>query len=189
MKRSMPPLALVLLSFLLAGRPLDLPAGQSGEKPTVSIDPKLFNGMQYHSLGFNRGGRSTAVAGVPDRPLTYYFGSTGGGVWKTNDAGITWTNLSDGFFEAGSIGAIAVADSDPNVVYAGTGSACPRGNISPGNGIYKSTDAGKTWKHTGLKEAGQIGRIRVHPKDHNLVYVAAVGHLFGPNDERGVFRS
>ena len=159
------------------------------DKANITVDPALFGGMQYRSLGFSRGGRSTAVAGVPNKPLTYYFGSTGGGVWKTNDAGITWTNVSDGFFEAGSIGAIAVADSDPNVVYVGTGSACPRGNISPGIGMYKSTDAGKTWKHIGIREAGQIGRIRIHPKDHDLVYVAALGNLFGPNDERGVFRS
>src|SRR5439155_11210707 len=103
--------------------------------------------------------------------------------------GMRWSNVSDGFFEAGSIGAVAVAESDGNVVYAGTGSACPRGNISSGVGVYRSTDAGKTWKHAGLREAGQIGRIRVHPRDPDLVYVAALGHIFGPNDERGVFRS
>ncbi len=189
MKRTLSAVAVVLLACLLSGRSLDLPAAQGGDKSYVTVDPNLLKGLQYRSLGFSRGGRATAVAGIPDKPLTYYFGSTGGGVWKTNDAGITWTNVSDGFFEVGSIGAIAVADSDPNVVYVGTGSACPRGNISPGGGVYKSTDAGKTWKLIGLKEAGQIGRIRVHPKDHNLVYVAALGHLFGPNEERGVFRS
>ena len=109
----------------------------------VTIKPDLFDGLRYRLLDFSRGGRSTAVAGVASDPLTYYFGSTGGGVWKTRDAGLTWTNISDGFFEAGSIGAIAVAESDPNVIYVGTGSACPRGNISPGVGLYKSTDAGK----------------------------------------------
>jgi photosystem II stability/assembly factor-like uncharacterized protein len=163
------------------------PAGPADAN--VTVKPGLFDGLRYRLLDFSRGGRSTAVAGVASDPLTYYFGSTGGGVWKTRDAGLTWTNISDGFFEAGSIGAIAVAESDPNVIYVGTGSACPRGNISPGVGMYKSTDAGKTWKHAGLREAGQIGRVQVHPKDCDLVYVAAVGHIFGPNDERGVFRS
>src|SRR5438093_9054705 len=189
MRKARSALAATLLIYLLAGRPLDLPAEQSAEKSNATVDPKFLTGLQYRSLGFSRGGRATAVAGVPEKPLTYYFGSTGGGVWKTTDAGITWANVSDGFFDVGSIGAIAVADSDPNVVYVGTGSACPRGNISRGNGVYRSTDAGKTWKHAGLRRAGQIGRIRVHPKDHDLVYVAALGNLFGPGEERGVFRS
>jgi photosystem II stability/assembly factor-like uncharacterized protein len=117
------------------------------------------------------------------------MGATGGGVWKTTDAGETWVNVSDTFFGSGSIGAIAVAESDPNVVYVGTGTACPRGNVSPGDGVYKSTDAGKTWTHIGLREAGQVGRIRVHPTEPDRVYVAALGHIFGPNEERGVFRS
>src|SRR5688572_10757109 len=181
--------ALVLVLCLTYSFPAHSPAETADDQSNTTVDPALFSGMQNRSLGFGRGGRSTAVAGVPNKPLTYYFGSTGGGVWKTNDAGITWNNVSDGFFEAGSIGAIAVSDSDPNIVYVGTGSACPRGNISPGIGMYKSTDAGKTWKHVGIREAGQIGRIRIHPKDHDLVYVAALGNLFGPNDERGVFRS
>ncbi len=138
---------------------------------------------------FSRGGRVTAVAGVPGNQQLYYMGSTGGGVWRTADAGATWTNISDGFFEAGSIGALAVAESDPNIIYAGTGSACPRGNISPGIGIYKSSDAGKTWQHIGLREAGMIGRIQVHPSNPNLVYVAVVGNLFKPTKERGIYRS
>jgi photosystem II stability/assembly factor-like uncharacterized protein len=175
---------LILLSCVSA----ELGAQGSGD-PNITVKTGLFEGLKYRLLDFSRGGRSTAVAGVPSDPLTYYFGSTGGGVWKTQDAGLTWRNISDGFFEAGSIGAIAVAESDPNVIYVGTGSACPRGNISPGVGVYKSTDAGKTWKHVGLREAGQIGKIAVHPKNHDLVYVAALGHIFGPNDERGVFRS
>ena len=155
----------------------------------VRIDPALLAGLEYRSLGFSRGGRSTTAAGVPTDPLTYYFGSTGGGVWKTGNGGQTWTNVSDGQFEAGGIGALAVADSDPNVIYVGTGSACPRGNISAGIGMYKTTDGGKTWKHTGLRHAGQIGRIRVHPRDSNLVYVAALGNIFAPNEDRGVYRS
>ena len=152
-------------------------------------DPELYQAMEYRSIGPYRGGRVTAVTGVVGEPHTYYMGSTGGGVWKTTDAGETWTNISDEHFKAGSIGAVAVAPSDPNVVYAGTGSACPRGNVSPGIGVYRSTDAGETWEHAGLDAGGQIGRIRIHPKNPDLVYVAALGHIFGPNEERGVFRS
>jgi len=181
---------MVLALVVMAGRQGRVTAQQAGgERANVVVDPHLFEGLTYRSLGFSRGGRATAVAGVPSDPLTYYFGSTGGGVWKSTDAGLTWRNISDGFFEAGSIGAIAVADADPNVIYVGTGSACPRGNISLGVGVYKSTDAGKTWKHIGLREAGLIGRIRVHPKNPDLVYVAVLGNIFGPNAERGVYRS
>ena len=117
------------------------------------------------------------------------MGSTGGGVFKTTDAGMSWANVSDGFFDAGSIGAVTVADSDPSVVYVGTGSACPRGNISPGIGMYRSDDAGTTWKHIGLDDAGQIAKLAVHPDDPDLVYAAVLGHIFGPNEQRGVFRS
>ena len=156
MKKWMSAAAMVALLWLTGYRPVSAPAQTGSDKTNTTVDPGLLNGLQYRSLGFSRGGRSTAVAGVPDKPLTYYFGSTGGGVWKTHDAGITWTNISDGFFEAGSIGAIAVANSDPNVIYVGTGSACPRGNISPDVGVYRSADAGKTWKHAGLRESGRI---------------------------------
>ena len=155
---------------------------------TVPAD--LIDDLEFESLNFSRGGRSTAVAGVPADPLTYYFGGTGGGVWKTTDAGQSWNNVTDGsVLGVGSIGAISVAHSDPNVVYVGTGSACPRGNISNGDGMYRSTDAGKTWKHIGLDAAGQIGSVEVHPSNPDLVYVAALGNLFGPNEERGVYRS
>jgi photosystem II stability/assembly factor-like uncharacterized protein len=155
----------------------------------VAFDPSFFSGLKFRDIGFSRGGRSTAVAGVAGQPLVYYFGGAGGGVFKTSDAGNSWKNVTDGFLGVGSVGAIAVAPSDPNVVYVGTGSACPRGNISVGDGVYKSTDAGKTWKHIGLRQAGQIGKIRVHPRNADQVYVAALGHIFGPNEERGVFRS
>ncbi len=145
--------------------------------------------LQYRSIGPFRGGRVTAVAGVPSQPRVYYFGATGGGVWKTTDGGVNWTPVSDGFFKTGSVGAIAVSDSDPNVIYVGMGESPVRGNVSHGDGVYKSTDGGKTWKHIGLGDTRQIGRIRVHPKNPDLVYVAAMGHLFGPNQDRGVFRS
>jgi photosystem II stability/assembly factor-like uncharacterized protein len=131
----------------------------------------------------------TTVAGVPGQPLVYYQGATGGGIWKTEDAGHSWRNVSDGFVGTGSVGAIAVAPSDPNVIYAGMGEACLRSNFSHGDGVYRSTDAGKTWTHVGLSDSRQIGKIRIHPRDPDWVYVAAVGHATGPNEERGLFRS
>ena len=153
------------------------------------VEPELLKALEYRSIGPYRGGRVTAVEGVLSKPYTFYMGSTGGGVWKTEDAGEKWTNISDGFFEAGSIGSITVAESDPNVIYVGTGSDAPRGNISAGVGIYKSTDAGKTWNHAGLRNGGQIGEIQIHPTNPDLVYAAVLGNIFGPNSERGVYRS
>lgn len=147
---------------------------------------KLF---QYRSIGPFRGGRVTAVAGVPSQPNVYYFGATGGGVYKTIDGGINWFPVSDGFFKTGSVGAIDVSFSDPNIIYVGMGESPVRGNVSHGDGVYKSVDAGKTWKHIGLSDSRQIGRVRIHPKNPDVVYVAAMGHLFGANQERGVFRS
>jgi photosystem II stability/assembly factor-like uncharacterized protein len=156
---------------------------------TAGYDTSLYRAMKWRSIGPFRGGRSTAVAGVPNQPLVYYFGGTGGGVWKTEDGGISWKNISDGFFKTGSVGAIEVAQSDANVIYVGMGEACVRGNFSHGDGVYKSTDAGKTWKHVGLSDSRQIGKIRIHPQNPDLVYVAALGHIYGANTERGVFRS
>ena len=159
------------------------------KNPNEIFAPELFSGMQYRNIGPTRGGRATAVTGIPSQPFTFFFGSTGGGVWKTDDAGNSWENISDGQIEAGSIGAIAVAPSDANVIYVGTGSACPRGNISQGVGMYKSTDGGKKWTHIGLPKAGLIGKIEVHPQNPDLLYVAVLGQIFGPNKERGVYRS
>ena len=167
-------------------------AEQAAKLPAnVTVDPQIYGGLTFRSLEnvFSRGGRSTAVAGVTTNDQLYYVGYTGGGVWRTDDAGQTWRNLSDGFFEAGSIGAIAVSQSNPSVIYVGTGSACPRGNVSPGIGMYKSSDEGKTWAHIGLRNAGQIGRVVVHPTSPDIVYVAALGNMFGPNKERGLYRS
>ena len=185
------PSALPFLAFasvLLVG-PSTPAAENEADTTNVVYDPSLYQAMEYRLIGPYRGGRVTAVAGVPERPFTFYMGTTGGGVWETHDAGETWENISDDFLEVASIGAIDVSLSDPNVIYVGTGSACPRGNISVGDGVYKSTDAGRTWTHVGLREAGQIGRVRIHPSNPDLVYVAALGHIFGPNPERGVFRS
>jgi len=155
----------------------------------VKIDTTWYQALRWREIGPFRGGRVDAVAGVPDQPLVYYMGATGGGVWKTTDGGLTWAPVSDQHFTSGSIGAIAVAESDPNVVYVGSGEETVRGNVSPGDGMYRSTDAGKTWAKSGLADAGQIARIAVHPKDADLVYVAVLGHAFGPNLTRGVFRS
>ena len=148
-----------------------------------------FSALELRQMGPFRGGRVDAVTGVPGEPLVYYFGGTGGGVFKTTDGGHTWHPITDGQIDFGSIGSIAVADSDHNVIYVGTGESAIRGNASHGDGVYKSTDAGKTWKHVGLEDTEQIGQIRVDPHDANLVYVAALGHMAGPNADRGVFRS
>jgi len=155
----------------------------------MSNASELLNALQWRQAGPFRGGRSVAAAGDPRRPLTYYFGACAGGVWKTDDGAATWRNVSDGFFRTASVGAIAVADSDTNVVYAGMGESCIRGNVSHGDGVYRSDDGGTTWRHCGLEQTRHIARVRIHPRDENLVYVAAFGHAFGPHEERGVFRS
>jgi photosystem II stability/assembly factor-like uncharacterized protein len=149
----------------------------------------LMKSLRFRLIGPFRGGRSIAAAGVASEPKTYYFGSVGGGIWKTTDAGITWNPIADGQLKTGDVGAIAVSDSDPNVIYAGMGEACVRGNASNGDGVYKSVDAGRTWKNVGLQQTYHIGAVKIHPKNPDIVYVAALGHLWGPNPERGVYRS
>jgi photosystem II stability/assembly factor-like uncharacterized protein len=152
-------------------------------------DAKLLKDLRYRSIGPYRAGRVTAVAGHTAQPNTYYFGATGGGVWKTTNAGASWTPITDGFLKTGSVGALAVAESDPNIVYVGMGEQPIRGNASHGDGVYKSIDAGRTWKHLGLADTRQIGRVRVHPKNPDLVYVCALGHMSGANAERGIYKS
>jgi photosystem II stability/assembly factor-like uncharacterized protein len=147
-----------------------------------------FKAMQWREIGPYRGGRSSAVEGIAAQRNVYYFGTSGGGVWKTTDGGQTWKPVSDGYF-GGSIGAVAVSEWDPNVVYAGTGEQTVRGNVSPGTGMWKSTDAGKTWSFVGLANSQHIPRIRIHPRNPDLVYAAVLGHLFGPSQDRGVYRS
>ena len=159
------------------------PAGGGGVSPSGLQD------LKFRMVGPTRGGRVTAVAGIADQPATFYMGSTGGGVWRTANAGITWENVSDGFFGSPSIGSIDVADSDPNTIYVGTGSDGIRSNVITGRGVYRSTDAGKTWRLTGLWQTGQIGAVVVHPTDPRIVFVAAIGQAFAPNAERGVYRT
>ncbi len=155
----------------------------------AAVPAGLLDKLEWRQAGPFRGGRVGAVAGDPRDRNTFYFGSTGGGVWKTGDAGTYWENVSDGFFKRASVGAIAVAQSDPNVIYVGMGESCIRGNVSHGDGVYRSTDAGKSWTHLGLERTRNIGKVRVHPADADTVYVAALGHAHGANTERGVFRS
>ncbi|HMQ63852.1 MAG TPA: glycosyl hydrolase, partial [Flavilitoribacter sp.] len=152
------------------------------------FETALFDAVEWREIGPFRGGRSAAVTGVPGHPNLFYFGATGGGVWRTKDGGQTWENLSDGFF-GGSIGAVTVSEYDPNVIYVGGGEVTVRGNVSSGYGMYKSVDAGKTWTHIGLDNSRHIPRIRVHPRNPDLVYAAVLGDLYKSSEERGVYRS
>ncbi|HET7287193.1 MAG TPA: hypothetical protein VFI71_06965, partial [Pyrinomonadaceae bacterium] len=154
-----------------------------------STDSPFFNGLRYRLVGPSRGGRVTTVTGVPSQPKTFYMGVASGGLFKTTDSGATWTPITDGKIPLGSTGSVAVADSDPNVIYLGTGSDGVRSNVSTGRGVYKSTDAGETWKFVGLYNAGQIGAVRIHPTNPDIVWVAAGGDIFKSNAERGVFKT
>ncbi len=168
--------------------PAQKPARAGPAEAAPYVDTATYRALRYRMVGPSRGGRSTAVTGVPGSPHSFFMGSSGG-VWRTDDAGGTWTNVSDSAFETGSIGAIAVAPSDPNVVYVGTGQGTLRANVSIGFGVYKSTDGGRTWRSSGLRGAGQIAKIRVHPTNPDLLYAAVIGNPFGPSEDRGVFRS
>lgn len=154
-----------------------------------SYGERFFRTYEWRNIGPNRGGRSLAIEGSASRPYEYYFGATGGGLWKTTDGGTTWNPVTDGQITSSSIGALAVAESNPDVVYIGGGETELRGSITQGDGVYKTTDGGRSWRHVGLRETQAISRIRVHPRNENVVYVAALGHPYGPNEERGVFRS
>ncbi len=165
-------------------------SGQSQAADDHAVDPVLFQALQWRNIGPFRGGRVTAVAGHPDKQFTYYMGATGGGVWKTENAGLSWENLSDGFFNTVTIGAIAVAESDPDVIYVGTGESPIRGvSTSHGDGVYKSIDGGETWQHVGLTDTRQISKISIHPEDPDTVYIGAQGSPWGPSQDRGVYRS
>ena len=182
----------ILLSCVLiavcTGSPVQ---AQTAPRPAAmtSIDPSFFNGLHYRLVGPSRGGRVTTVTGVPAQPKTFYMGVASGGLFRTTDGGLTWVPLTDGKVPLGSTGCVAVADSDPNVIYLGTGSDDVRSNVSTGRGMYKSTDAGQTWKFIGLYNAGQIGAVRIHPTNPNIVWVSAQGDAFKSNSERGVFKT
>ena len=172
---------LLLFPIILFSQPL-VPV------PALSTDSLFMSSFKWRCIGPERGGRSAAVTGSTKNNHTYYFGSTGGGVWKSNDGGNNWTNISDGFF-GGSIGAVSVSESDPDIIYVGEGEETVRGNVSEGHGMWKSSDAGRTWTFIGLADSRHITRIRIHPKNPDIVYVSVLGHLFGQNEERGVYKT
>jgi photosystem II stability/assembly factor-like uncharacterized protein len=172
----------------LAGAALAISAPLSAQSANTS-STAIFHSLQYRSIGPSRGGRVTAVAGHRAQPHTFYMGATGGGVWKSDDYGQSWTNISDGYFATGSIGAIRVAPSDPDIIYVGTGSDGIRSNVIGGRGVYRSADGGETWEFIGLRDVGQIGAVEIHPTNPDIVFVAAIGHAFGPSPMRGVYRS
>ena len=155
----------------------------------AQVDTNLFKGLRYRMVGPNRGGRVTTVTGVPSQPRTFYMGVASGGLFRTTDGGANWFPITDGKVPVASTGSVAVAESDPNVIYLGTGSDDIRSNVSTGRGMYKSTDGGQTWSFSGLYKTGQIGAVRIHPKDPNTVWVAAIGDAFKPNNDRGVYKS
>ncbi len=163
--------------------------GSQTTAATSSIDPAILKTYQWRSIGPQRGGRSIAVAGAKGRPKEAYFGAVGGGLWKTTDAGAKWSPVTDGQLKSSSVGAVAVSESNPDLVFIGMGEACIRGNIMPGDGVYKSTDAGKTWTHTGFAESQAISKIRIHPTNPDIVFVASFGKYSVPSEERGVFKS
>ncbi len=189
MRKSVFYTGLIVLFFLMTGSSALIFAQNQDSDSNAVYDPIHLKGLKYRCIGPSRGGRVTTVTGIASQPSIFYMGATGGGVWKTVDYGRNWINVSDGYFVTGSIGAIQVADSDPNIIYVGTGSDGIRSNVITGRGVYKSVDAGKTWKFLGLRMVGQIGAVEVHPDNPDIVFVAAIGNLFGPSPERGVYRT
>jgi photosystem II stability/assembly factor-like uncharacterized protein len=180
-----------LSTALAASLLLAAPAGGIAQSaPQMSeVNPAFFEGMAYRQVGPLQGGRVTAVTGVPSQPRTFYMGVASGGLFRTTDGGETWEPITDGQVPLGSSGSIAVADSDPNVIYYGTGSDGLRSNVSTGRGVYKTTDGGETWTFAGLRDVGQIGKVKIHPTDANTVWVAAVGDAFKPTPERGIYKT
>ena len=190
MRRITTPLIRCAILFSLCAALLSLkPLTSSVAQSTAKYDASFFTALKWRSIGPARGGRSIACAGSTNRPFEYYFGAVGGGLWKTTDSGLTWRPVTDGQIKSSSVGAVAVSESNPDVVYIGMGETELRGNIMQGDGVYKSADAGKTWQHVGLNDTQAISRIRIHPQNPDIVYVAALGHPYGPNDDRGVFKS
>ena len=178
----------VILGLLLALAPSTIEAQKKRKTKSTGIDSALYSGLEYREIGPFRGGRSAAVTGVPRQPKLFYMGSTGGGVWRTTDGGQTYENISDGYF-GGSIGSVAVAPSDPNVIYVGGGEVTVRGNVSSGYGMWKTTDAGQTWQFVGLPNSRHIPRIAIDPNNPDIIYAAVLGDLYKPTPERGVYKS
>ena len=167
--------------------------GRGAEAPAWSapppVDTAIWKTFHWRSIGPNRGGRSIAVSGVKGQPKVGYFGATGGGLWKTTDGGTNWAPVTDNQITSASVGAVAVSESNPDIVFIGMGESCIRGNIMPGDGVYKSTDAGKTWTHVGFRESDAIAKIRIHPTNPNIVFVASFGKYGVDSEERGVYKS
>ncbi|HKV98278.1 MAG TPA: hypothetical protein VJN96_00575, partial [Vicinamibacterales bacterium] len=184
-------LAAALVLTLASGLALQLGTTRTEAQapPSPMPDPAVLGPFKWRSIGPERGGRSLTVTGVKGQPNVGYFGATGGGLWKTTDKGVTWAPVTDGQITSSSVGAVAVSETNPDIVYIGTGESCIRGNIQPGDGMYKSTDAGKTWTFTGFRNGQNISKIRIHPTNPDIVFVAVFGHYGAPNDERGIFKT
>src|SRR5262245_33809078 len=182
-RRSLIPVVLSVVALALAEPQAQAPPAKA------SNDAALFKGLQYRLVGPSRGGRVTTVTGVPSQPKTFYMGVASGGLWRTTDGGVTWVPIAEGKIPVGSMGAIAVADSNPHVIYVGTGSDGVRSNVSTGRGVYKSADGGETLQFLGLYDAGQIGGLRIHPTNPDIAWVAAYGDAFKSNAERGIFKT
>jgi hypothetical protein len=182
-------ISLIAASFYLFGlQPINAQSKKVNKKSIVSYPETLYSSLKYRSIGPYRGGRSSAVTGVEGKPNLFYFGAAGGGVWKTENGGETYENISDGYF-GGSIGSISVSKSDTNVIYVGGGEVTVRGNVSSGYGIWKSLDAGETWIFTGLPKSRHVPRILIDPNNSDIVYAAVLGNIYKPTLERGVYKS
>jgi len=184
-------LAVALVLTLASGLALQFGTARTEAQPPPSPmpDPAVLDTFKWRSVGPERGGRSLTVTGVKGQPNVGYFGATGGGLWKTTDKGVTWTAVTDGQITSSSVGAVAVSETNPDIVFIGTGESCIRGNIQPGDGMYKSTDAGKTWTFTGFRDGQNISKIRIHPTNPDVVFAAVFGHYGAPNDERGIYKT
>jgi photosystem II stability/assembly factor-like uncharacterized protein len=179
-----------LTALAAAGIGLHSPrASAQSAAASTSIDPAVLAAYRWRSIGPARGGRSIAVSGVKGRKTDAYFGAVGGGLWKTTDGGVTWAPVTDGQINSSSVGAVAVSESSPDLVFIGMGEACIRGNIMPGDGVYRSSDAGKTWAHVGFANSDAISKIRIHPTNPDVVFVADFGRFSVPSDERGLYKS
>src|SRR6516162_1676082 len=177
------------LFFLTLVVCLFIPDAQPQAQAPASPETSFLSSYKWRSIGPSRGGRSIAVSGVKGRPKEGYFGAVGGGLWKTVNGGLDWQPVTDNQITTSSVGAVAVSESNPDVVFIGTGESCIRGNIMPGDGVYKSTDAGKTWTHVGFTDSDAISKIRIHPTNPNVVFVADFGKYGTTSDERGIFKS